>query len=58
MAAPYEHAKGSIAQGAGHMYVHRFRKVEDRSSTEAFYPLSERCQNLATELGYTDRFST
>ena len=52
MVDPYRKSPGKVALGAGDMYMNFLRRVENRTPSEAFYPIGMRCQNLADRYGY------
>ncbi len=52
MADPYRENSGPIATAAGDMYVHSFKRIENREVQPAFYPLGAKCKDLASTLGY------
>ena len=52
MLDPYRKKSGRVALGAGDVHVNFLGRVENRTPSEAFYPIGMRCQNLADRLGY------
>ncbi len=52
MANPYEGDCGHVALGAGDPRVNLLTEVEKREPSKPFYPLGEKCQQLARLYGY------
>lgn len=52
MANPYGEKTKAIAKGAGDLYVNSHGAVLNRKPSEAFYPMGERSNSMAEQLGY------
>ena len=52
MVDPYGKSPGRVALGAGDVHVNFLKRVENRTPSEAFYPIGMKCHSLDDRYGY------